>query len=233
MKDGWRLIDAYIRERRDGGGRPRLVRPLADGLLSRRGGQPPDQGMVGGTTRRRGARLSRRCGRPCLARHGGTFRFRRTRGTIDWPTRYACMRYHCLLHVVNAVARRRFGVGHRRADRAGSLTSGSQRHGLHARRSPAFEAEVNAVAREGRRVTAVVERADALDARPELVRTLTVRPPVVDGTVRIVRRRVPGADAGHSRPLHARNRRSAGDEIRESGNTTSGSTGIRGRRPSS
>jgi Ser-tRNA(Ala) deacylase AlaX len=49
------------------------------------------------------------------------------------------------------------------------------------------------VARQGRRVTAVVERAEALDARPELVRTLTVRPPVVPGTVRIVE--IEGFDA--------------------------------------
>ncbi len=30
-------------------------------------------------------------------------------GTLDWPRRFALMRYHCLLHVVNAVAYRRFG----------------------------------------------------------------------------------------------------------------------------
>jgi misacylated tRNA(Ala) deacylase len=116
------------------------------------------------------------------------------RGTIDWPTRYACMRHHCLLHVVNAVARLRFGglvtgaqIGPDRS-RVDLSVTGFTRDDL-----AAFEAEVNAVAREGRRVTAVVERADALDARPELVRTLTVRPPVVDGSVRIVE--IEGFDA--------------------------------------
>jgi misacylated tRNA(Ala) deacylase len=104
------------------------------------------------------------------------------------------MRSHCLLHVVNAVARRRFGglvtgaqIGPDRS-RVDLSVTGFTRDDV-----PAFEAEVNAVAREGRRVTAVVERADALDARPELVRTRTVRPPVVAGTVRIVE--IEGFDA--------------------------------------
>jgi len=47
--------------------------------------------------------------------------------------------------------------------------------------------------REGRRVRSVVESEEALDARPDLVRTLMVRPPVVNGTVRIVQ--IEGFDA--------------------------------------
>ena len=116
------------------------------------------------------------------------------RGMIDWPNRYACMRSHCLLHVVNAVACRRFGglvtgaqIGPNRS-RVDLSVTGFTREDV-----PAFEAEVNAIAREDRRVTAVVESADALDARPELVRTRTVRPPVVAGTVRIVN--IEGFDA--------------------------------------
>jgi misacylated tRNA(Ala) deacylase len=104
------------------------------------------------------------------------------------------MRSHCLLHLVNAVAHRRFrglvtgaqiGPDGSRVDLS---VTGFTRDGV-----PAFEAEVNAVAREGRRVTAVVEPANVLDARPELVRTLTVRPPIVAGTVRIVE--IEGFDA--------------------------------------
>jgi len=132
------------------------------------------------------------------------------RGTIDWPNRYACMRSHCLLHVVNAVARRRFGglvtgaqIGPDRSRVDLSIT-GFTRDDV-----PAFEAEVNAVAREGRRVTAVIERADALDARPELVRTLAVRPPVVAGTVRIVE--IEGFDAQACGGTHVHSTREIGE----------------------
>jgi misacylated tRNA(Ala) deacylase len=134
----------------------------------------------------------------------------RVRGTIDWPTRYACMRYHCLLHVVNAVARRRFGglvtgvqIGPDRS-RVDLSVTGFTRDDV-----PAFEAEVNAVAREGRRVTAVVEREGALDARPELVRTLTVRPPVQGGTVRVVE--IEGFDAQACGGTHVHSTREIGD----------------------
>ena len=153
------------------------------------GGQPPDRGWliwnaetlaVRGVRDDAAGRVWHEIGRDVpLAAH--------VRGTIEWPTRYACMRYHCLLHVVNTVARRRFGglvtgvqIGPDRA-RVDLSVTGFTRDDV-----PAFEADVNAVVREGRRVTAIVEGEDAPDARPELVRTLTVRPPVVDGTVRLV-----------------------------------------------
>jgi misacylated tRNA(Ala) deacylase len=132
------------------------------------------------------------------------------RGTIEWPTRYACMRYHCLLHVVNAVALRRFGglvTGAQIAQdrsRVDLSVPGFTREDV-----PAFEAEVNAVAREGRRVTAVVESEAALNARPELVRTLTVRPPVVDGTVRIVE--IEGFDAQACGGTHVHSTLEIGD----------------------
>jgi misacylated tRNA(Ala) deacylase len=65
------------------------------------------------------------------------------------------------------------------------------------------------VAREDHRVTAVIERADALDARPELVRTLTVRPPIVAGTVRIVE--IEGFDAQTCGGTHVHSTREIGE----------------------
>jgi misacylated tRNA(Ala) deacylase len=109
------------------------------------------------------------------------------RGILDWPLRYAIMRYHCLLHVVNAVAYQCFGglvTGAQIApdrSRVDLSIAGFTRENV-----PAFEAEVNAVLSKGLRVTAAVVREEALQARPELVRTLKVRPPVVDGMIRIV-----------------------------------------------
>jgi misacylated tRNA(Ala) deacylase len=132
------------------------------------------------------------------------------RGAIDWPNRYACMRYHCLLHVVNTVAQRRFGglvtgaqIGPDRSRVDLSVTAFTRDD------VRAFEAEVNAVARESRSVTVVLEREDALNARPELVRTLRVRPPIVDGTVRIVE--IEGFDAQACGGTHVHSTREIGE----------------------
>ena len=57
------------------------------------------------------------------------------------------------------------------------------------------------------RTTALIESDAVLDANPELIRTLTAHPPVVDGTVRIVE--INGFDAqagGGPRAVHDRNR---------------------------
>jgi len=108
-------------------------------------------------------------------------------GALDWPRRLALMRYHCLLHVVNAVAHQRFGglvsgaeIAPERSRVDLSVTAFSRDD------VPAFEAEVNAVIRRGLRVHASVVPEAELALRPELVRTFKVRPPVVDGGVRIV-----------------------------------------------
>ena len=106
---------------------------------------------------------------------------------IDWPFRYALMRHHALLHIVNTVAR----------DHYDGVMTGCQ---LGADRSridfklPAFardqlpelERRVNEVIARGLAVTSSVIDEDAYRQRPELVRTLNVAPPVIDGNVRIV-----------------------------------------------
>jgi misacylated tRNA(Ala) deacylase len=51
---------------------------------------------------------------------------------------------------------------------------------------PGFEAAVNEVIGRGLRVCASLVPEAMLEQRPELVRTLKVRPPVVNGSVRIV-----------------------------------------------
>jgi misacylated tRNA(Ala) deacylase len=108
-------------------------------------------------------------------------------GRLDWPRRLALMRHHCLLHVVNALANQRFGglvtgaeIGPERSRVDLSVTAFS-RDDL-----PAFEAAVNEVIGRGLRVRASVVPEATLETRPELVRTLKVRPPVVNGSVRIV-----------------------------------------------
>jgi misacylated tRNA(Ala) deacylase len=115
-------------------------------------------------------------------------------GAIDWPFRYALMRHHGLMHVVNAVAFRQFGgvitgvqIGPDRS-RIDFRLGGFSRE-----RIPDFEGRVNEVIGRGLAVTSSVIGEDEYRRRPELVRTLNVLPPVVDGRVRIVE--IEGFDA--------------------------------------
>jgi misacylated tRNA(Ala) deacylase len=108
-------------------------------------------------------------------------------GVLDWPRRHALMRHHCLLHVVNALAHQRHGglvsgaeIGVERS-RVDLSVSTFTRDDI-----PAFEAAVNEVIGRALRVRASVVPEAMLEDRPELVRTLKVRPPVVNGGVRIV-----------------------------------------------
>jgi misacylated tRNA(Ala) deacylase len=108
-------------------------------------------------------------------------------GALDWPFRYALMRHHGLMHVVNAVAFRELGgvitgvqIGPDRS-RIDFRLSGFSRE-----RIPDLEKRVNDVIARGLAVSSSVIAEDEYRRRPELVRTLNVLPPVVDGNVRIV-----------------------------------------------
>ena len=104
------------------------------------------------------------------------------RGTLDWPYRYALMRAHALMHVVNTVARRDFD---------GLITGvqlGAERSRidfrLATRRREAaaeLEARVNAALAEPRAIASSSVSEAEFHARPELIRTLNVRPPGVEG----------------------------------------------------
>jgi misacylated tRNA(Ala) deacylase len=107
-------------------------------------------------------------------------------GTLDWPYRYALMRHHALMHVVNTVARRDFdapitgvqlGPERSRID----LRFPSGREG-----AEILEAQVNAALAEPRAISSSMLSAAEYEARPELIRTLNVRPPVVNGRIRVV-----------------------------------------------
>lgn len=153
------------------------------------GGQPPDRGQLVGpegplevTSVREGdaGRVWHEVGRDLAP---GT----PVRGALDWAHRYALMRHHGLMHVVNAVAR----------DLLGGVITGVQLgadrsridlklEGFGRERIPELEAQVNAVVARDLRVTAAAITEEEFLARPELVRTLNVRPPVVEGRVRVV-----------------------------------------------
>jgi misacylated tRNA(Ala) deacylase len=116
------------------------------------------------------------------------------RGAIDWPYRYALMRQHGLMHVVNAVARERFGgaitgvqIGPEGSRIDFRLDDFSREH------IAEFESRVNAAIAAGRRVSSAMIGEREFRERLELVRTLNVLPPVVDGQVRVVE--IEGFDA--------------------------------------
>lgn len=115
-------------------------------------------------------------------------------GELDWAHRHALMRAHALMHVVNTVARDRYGgvitgvqLGVERS-RIDLKLDGFLRDQL-----PDLEQAVNAVLARGLAITSTTLAEEEFRRRPELVRTLDVKPPVVDGRVRVVE--IAGFDA--------------------------------------
>lgn len=106
---------------------------------------------------------------------------------IDWAFRHALMRHHALLHIVNTLARDRFGgvmtgcqLGPERSRIDFRLPAFSREH------LPDLEGSVNDVIGRDLAVTFSIIAEDEYRRRPELIRTLNVSPPIVDGQVRIV-----------------------------------------------
>jgi misacylated tRNA(Ala) deacylase len=106
---------------------------------------------------------------------------------IDELRRAALSRYHTVLHLVNTIALRDYGA----------WITGAQIEVDYARIdfkwegfSPSLcadvESKVNAEVASGRGIRAYSLAEQEFAARPELLRTLEKRPPVIDGRVRVV-----------------------------------------------
>ena len=106
---------------------------------------------------------------------------------IDWPFRYALMRHHALMHIVNTVANRAYR----------GLQTGTQLDPVRSRvdfafpgfdraRLPDLEAAVNEVIGRDLPISAAVISEAEFRSRPELVRTRDAMPPTEGGHVRIV-----------------------------------------------
>ena len=153
------------------------------------GGQPPDRGQlvvrgeplaVTSLREDEAGRIWHQVGRELVAGED-------VHGAIDWPYRYALMRHHGLMHLVNTVAREKYGgaitgvqIGPERS-RIDFKLSGFAREQI-----PEFEGFVNDAVRRGLPIASSQITEDEFRRRPELIRTLNVMPPVVDGRVRIV-----------------------------------------------
>jgi misacylated tRNA(Ala) deacylase len=107
---------------------------------------------------------------------------------IDWERRYSLMRLHTALHVMSCVVVAPVTGGNIAPDKA-RLDFDIDMSLLDARR---IEQETNALIARGI-ATQIEWISDAeLDARPELVKTMSVQPPRGSGRVRLVR--IPGVD---------------------------------------
>ncbi len=118
---------------------------------------------------------------------------------IDWERRYSLMRLHTALHVMSCVVVAPVTGGNISPDKA-RLDFDIDMSLLNAER---IETETNAlIARAVETETVWITDAE-LDARPELVKTMSVQPPRGAGRVRLLR--IPGIDLQPCGGTHVRN----------------------------
>jgi len=118
---------------------------------------------------------------------------------IDWERRYALMRLHTALHVMSCVVVAPVTGGNIAPDRA-RLDFDIDMSLLEARK---IEQGVNDLIARGVDTETVWITDEELDARPELVKTMSVQPPRGTGRVRLLR--IPGIDLQPCGGTHVRN----------------------------
>ncbi|HKZ74651.1 MAG TPA: alanyl-tRNA editing protein [Steroidobacteraceae bacterium] len=118
---------------------------------------------------------------------------------IDWPRRYALMRLHTALHVMSCVVVAPVTGGNIAPDKA-RLDFDIDMSLLDAGR---IERETNALIARGVETETVWITDEELDARPDLVKTMSVKPPRGSGRVRLLR--IPDIDLQPCGGTHVRN----------------------------
>jgi len=118
---------------------------------------------------------------------------------IDWPRRHALMRLHIALHVMSCVVVAPVTGGNIAPDKA-RLDFDIDMSLLDAAR---IENETNALIARAVDTETVWITDEELDARPELVKTMSVQPPRGAGRVRLLR--IPGIDLQPCGGTHVRN----------------------------
>ena len=118
---------------------------------------------------------------------------------IDWPRRYALMRLHTALHVMSCVIVAPVTGGNIAPEKA-RLDFDIDMSLLDAAR---IEQETNALIARAVDTETVWITEEELDARPELVKTMSVQPPRGAGRVRLLR--IPGIDLQPCGGTHVRN----------------------------
>lgn len=107
---------------------------------------------------------------------------------VDWERRHRLMRLHTALHLLGAVVKAPVTGGRINDDKA-HLDFDIEMERLV---KDAIEARVNELARSGTATRPMWITDAELDARPELVRTMSVAPPRGEGRVRLLE--IPGID---------------------------------------
>jgi misacylated tRNA(Ala) deacylase len=118
---------------------------------------------------------------------------------IDWERRYSLMRLHTALHVMSCVVIAPVTGGNISPDK-GRLDFDIDMSLLDAER---IERETNALIAGGIETETVWITDEELDARPELVKTMSVQPPRGAGRVRLLQ--IPGIDLQPCGGTHVRN----------------------------
>jgi len=118
---------------------------------------------------------------------------------IDWPRRYALMRLHTALHVMSCVVVAPVTGGNIAPDKA-RLDFDIDMSLLDAER---IRRETNALIARGAETQTVWITEAELDARPELVKTMSVKPPRGGGRVRLLS--IPGIDLQPCGGTHVKN----------------------------
>ena len=118
---------------------------------------------------------------------------------IDWDRRYALMRLHTALHVMSCVVVAPVSGGNIAPDKA-RLDFDIDMSLLDAAK---IERETNAIIARGIATETDWISDEELDARPELVKTMSVQPPRGAGRVRLLR--IPGIDLQPCGGTHVRN----------------------------
>lgn len=118
---------------------------------------------------------------------------------IDWQRRYALMRLHTALHVMSCVVVAPVTGGNISPEKA-RLDFDIDMSLLDADK---IEHETNALIARGAETETVWISEEELDARPELVKTMSVQPPRGGGRMRLLR--IPGIDLQPCGGTHVRN----------------------------
>jgi misacylated tRNA(Ala) deacylase len=118
---------------------------------------------------------------------------------VDWDRRYALMRLHTALHVMSCVVVAPVTGGNIAPDKA-RLDFDIDMSLLDAQK---IEAGTNAIIARAIETETVWITDEELDARPELVKTMSVQPPRGGGRVRLLR--IPGVDLQPCGGTHVRN----------------------------
>jgi misacylated tRNA(Ala) deacylase len=123
----------------------------------------------------------------------------RVTATLDWPRRHRLMRLHTCMHLLCAVVP---------APVTGGSITGSRAHldfdiEMEKLRKDEIESRLNALIAAGHVVEPRWISDAELEARPELVRTMSVKPPMGTGRVRLLE--IPGVDLQPCGGTHVRN----------------------------